>query len=95
MQILQKQLTKELKTELIFIPIQEKFPENYNCQILVKKENENFCDLRFFHHEDNLNFYAQFTNIRTGVLFFRLAHNDRGLWARRFAGVFAVAQRQK
>ena len=35
-----------------WIPIEEKLPETYNCQILVKKGNENFCDLRFFHHEE-------------------------------------------
>lgn len=48
----EKAINERIKTELIFIPIEEKFPENYNCQILVKKENENFCDLRFFHHEE-------------------------------------------
>lgn len=35
-----------------WIPIEEELPETYNCQILVKKGNENFCDLRFFHHEE-------------------------------------------
>jgi len=48
----EKAINERIKTEHVFISIEEKLPEKYNCQILVKKENENFCDLRFFHHEE-------------------------------------------
>ena len=48
----EKAINERIKTELAFISVEEKLPENYNCQILVKKENENLCDLRFFHHEE-------------------------------------------
>ena len=47
----QNDVKKEYEEKLRWIPVEEKKPENYNCQILVKKEHENFCDLRFFHHE--------------------------------------------
>lgn len=47
----EKAINERIKTEIVFNSIDENLPEKYNCQILVKKANENFCDLRFFHHE--------------------------------------------
>ena len=41
---------KEYEAKLLWIPVEEELPLTYNCQILVRKSNENLCDLRFFHH---------------------------------------------
>jgi len=48
----EKAINERIKNELVFNSVDEKLPENYNCQILVKKANDKFCDLRFFHHEE-------------------------------------------
>lgn len=48
----EKSINKRIKTELVFISIEEKLPESYNCQILVKNNNSALSDLRFIHDEE-------------------------------------------
>ena len=32
--------------------IEDIIPSSFNCQILVRKQNENWANLRFFHHAE-------------------------------------------
>ena len=38
----------EYEEKLRWIPVEERLPEIYNCQISVKKQDSKYADLRFF-----------------------------------------------
>lgn len=58
----EKAINERIKNEFVFNSVDEKLPENYNCQILVKNNNSAISDLRFIHDEEQFILLCQIHN---------------------------------
>ena len=58
----QKAINERVNTELRWIPIEEEIPTEFEKQLLVKNENYNYVDLRFFNHQKQFELLCKIHN---------------------------------
>ena len=58
----ESRIKKEYEWKLRWIPISEKMPTEFEKQLLVKNENYNYVDLRFFNHQKQFDLLCKIHN---------------------------------
>ena len=57
-----KKVKQEYEEKLRWIPVEEKEPEMYNCQMLLRNESVKFVDIRFIPHKKQFDLICQIHN---------------------------------